>query len=141
MSCFENGCPSQISHRQHFDIVWFYKRKAIANETQDWLDNPLRKGTDDMGRVYGVIAKDFGGVDLIHKVYNNLKKGVDDRREIITFLRFWLPIGALGGGSTKSLFLCFLGFGPPGGPNGSQSCPQSSQDHPRLPFWIPFAQI
>lgn len=25
-----------------------------ANETQAWLDNPARKGTDDLGRIYGV---------------------------------------------------------------------------------------
>lgn len=59
-----------------------------ANKTKAWLDNPLRKGEDDMGKVYGAIAKDFGGIDLIHKVYNNLKNGIDDRGEIITF---WKP--------------------------------------------------
>ena len=59
-----------------------------ANETEAWLNNPNRKGEDDCGRIYGVIAKDFGGVDLIKKVYNNLKAGIDDRGEIITF---WKP--------------------------------------------------
>jgi thymidylate synthase len=59
-----------------------------ANETQAWLDNPLRKGTDDMGKVYGAIAKDFGGINLFDKVINNLKQGIDDRGEIITF---WKP--------------------------------------------------
>jgi len=62
---------------------WF----ANANETQAWLDNPNRKGQDDLGKIYGAIAKDFGGVDLIQKVYNNLKQGIDDRSEIITFYK------------------------------------------------------
>lgn len=61
---------------------------ANSNKTKAWLDNPVRKGTDDMGKVYGAIAKDFGGIDLIHKVYNNLNNGIDDRGEIITF---WKP--------------------------------------------------
>lgn len=62
---------------------WF----ANANETQAWLDNPNRTGENDLGKVYGAIAKDFGGVDLIQKVYNNLKNGIDDRAEIITFYK------------------------------------------------------
>ena len=60
---------------------------ANANKTQAWLNNPNRKGADDMGKVYGAVARDFGGLDLIDKVYNNLKAGIDDRREIITFYK------------------------------------------------------
>lgn len=59
-----------------------------ANKTKAWLTNPLRKGENDMGLVYGAIAKDFGGIDLIRKVYGNLRNGVDDRGEVITF---WKP--------------------------------------------------
>lgn len=59
-----------------------------ANETKAWLDNPNRKGVDDLGKVYGAVAKDFGGIDLFKKVYNNLKNGIDDRGEIITY---WKP--------------------------------------------------
>ena len=58
-----------------------------ANETEAWLNNPARKGTDDCGRIYGAIAKDFGGIDLIQKVYDNLSAGIDDRGEIITFFK------------------------------------------------------
>ena len=61
---------------------------ANANDNQAWLNNPSRKGVDDMGKCYGAIAKDFGGKDLWHKVYNNLKSGIDDRGEIVTF---WKP--------------------------------------------------
>lgn len=71
---------------------------ANANENAAWLANPNRKGEDDLGLIYGAVAKGWpvvnppaGGkasLDLFHKVYNNLKKGVDDRGEIITF---WNP--------------------------------------------------
>lgn len=61
-----------------------------ANETQAWLDNPVRKGTDDMGRVYGVQGRswakpDGGHADQLKKVFTNLSNGIDDRGEIVTF--------------------------------------------------------
>lgn len=59
-----------------------------ANESPEWFNNPNRKGENDMGKVYGAIARDFGGLDLVQKVYNNLKQGKDDRGERITF---WKP--------------------------------------------------
>lgn len=71
-----------------------------ANENEQWLANPNRKGEDDLGLIYGAVAKNWpvgvyqagdlpgGDLDLFHKVYNNLKKGIDDRGEIITF---WNP--------------------------------------------------
>lgn len=63
---------------------------ANANENQDWLNNPNRKGEDDMGRVYGVQARswmrpDGSQLDQLKKVIDNLSKGIDDRSEIITF--------------------------------------------------------
>jgi thymidylate synthase len=61
---------------------------ANANVTKAWLDNPNRKGENDMGVVYGASAKDFNGIDLIKKVVDDLLSGKDDRGEIITF---WNP--------------------------------------------------
>lgn len=63
---------------------------ANANLNQDWLDNPHRKGTDDMGLVYGAIGRAFpkpdgGNVDLLRKIIDDLKAGRDDRGEILTF--------------------------------------------------------
>lgn len=63
---------------------------ANANENQAWLNNPARKGEDDMGRVYGVQGRawqkpDGTLLDQLAKVVNNLSKGIDDRGEIITF--------------------------------------------------------
>lgn len=63
---------------------------ANANENEAWLNNPHRKGEDDMGRVYGVQGRawakpDGGSVDQLKKVVDNLSKGIDDRGEIISF--------------------------------------------------------
>ena len=58
--------------------TWF----ANANKTPAWLTNPNRAGDNDCGAIYGAVAQqDF------KKVYSNLKKGIDDRGEIITFWR------------------------------------------------------
>lgn len=66
---------------------------ANANENASWLANPNRKGENDMGLVYGAVARnwpkpDGTTIDLISKVYNNLRQGKDDRGETITF---WNP--------------------------------------------------
>jgi len=63
---------------------------ANANDNDVWLNNPHRKGEDDMGFVYGAVARNFpkpdgGSLDLVRKVVDNLSKGIDDRGEIITF--------------------------------------------------------
>lgn len=63
---------------------------ANANDNAAWLSNPNRKGTDDMGRVYGVQGRQFRKPDGSHfdqlaKVVANLSNGKDDRGEIITF--------------------------------------------------------
>lgn len=63
---------------------------ANANENKAWLNNPHRKGTDDMGRVYGVqgrswIKPDGGTVDQLRKIVDHLTEGLDDRGEILTF--------------------------------------------------------
>lgn len=63
---------------------------ANANENEDWLSNPARKGKDDMGRVYGVQGRswrkpDGSRLDQLRKVVDNLSNGIDDRSEILTF--------------------------------------------------------
>ncbi|MBM7073824.1 thymidylate synthase [Shewanella sp. 202IG2-18] len=63
---------------------------ANANDNEAWLNNPHRKGEDDMGFVYGAVARNFpkpdgGSVDLIRQVFDDLSKGIDNRGEIITF--------------------------------------------------------
>ena len=66
---------------------------ANANENKSWIENPFRKGKDDMGRCYGAQGRDWRNpegkkVDQLFNVYNDLKNGVDTRSEIITF---WNP--------------------------------------------------
>lgn len=63
---------------------------ANANENQAWLNNPHRKGEDDMGRVYGVQGRawqrsDGTTLDQLQKIVDDLSRGVDDRGEILTF--------------------------------------------------------
>lgn len=71
-----------------------------ANESKHWLENKNRKGQDDLGRIYGVQARDwkyypiggvFGDVSTIDQLKNavdKLSKGIDDRRLIVNH---WNP--------------------------------------------------
>jgi thymidylate synthase len=63
---------------------------ANANLNDAWLNNSHRKGEDDMGRVYGVQGRswakpDGGSIDQLKKIVDNLKQGIDDRGEIMSF--------------------------------------------------------
>ena len=63
---------------------------ANANDNEDWLKNPHRKGTDDMGRCYGAQGRDWRNpegkrIDQLRNVYEDLKRGIDNRCEIMTF--------------------------------------------------------
>lgn len=63
---------------------------ANANDNKEWLNNPHRKGEDDMGRVYGVQGRswqkpDGGVIDQLRKIVDDLTNGVDDRGEVLTF--------------------------------------------------------
>ena len=64
---------------------------ANANENEAWLNNPFRKGQDDMGRCYGAQARDWKtpegtSLDQLWNVYFDLRRGIDNRSEIITFM-------------------------------------------------------
>jgi thymidylate synthase len=63
---------------------------ANANDNEAWLNNPVRKGEDDMGRVYGVqgrswLKPDGTPLDQLRKIVDNLTNGLDDRGEILSF--------------------------------------------------------
>lgn len=80
------GYDSAADFRKIGSPTW----DANANENKAWLNNPHRKGEDDMGRVYGVQGRnwqkpDGGHVDQLRKIVDNLSKGIDDRGEILSF--------------------------------------------------------
>ena len=62
-----------------------------ANNNEAWLANPFRKGEDDMGRCYGAQGRDWRNpenesIDQLKNLYNDLRNGVDNRSEIMTFM-------------------------------------------------------
>lgn len=78
------------SNAAEFRAIGCNTWNANANDNSAWLNNPHRKGEDDMGRVYGVQARawakpDGTHLDQLRKVVDNLRQGIDDRGEIITF--------------------------------------------------------
>ena len=81
------GYTSAAKFRQIGCNTW----NSNANENKEWLNNPHRKGSDDMGRVYGAQGRDWRtpegkSIDQIHNVYDDLRNGVDNRSEIVTFM-------------------------------------------------------
>ena len=92
------GYDSAKQFREEGTNTW----NANANENESWLKNPYRKGEDDMGRVYGVQGRKWikkhtynpvsgtcvETLDQLEKIVNDLKLGIDDRGEILTF---WNP--------------------------------------------------
>lgn len=85
---FLRGYDSAAQFRSIGCNVW----NANANENEQWLNNPNRKGTDDLGRVYGVQARSWKhgdeSIDQLAIVVDKLRNGVDDRRLIISH---WNP--------------------------------------------------
>ncbi|PHR58722.1 MAG: thymidylate synthase [Robiginitomaculum sp.] len=82
---FLRGYDSAQQFRQLGSAVW----DANANKNKQWTGNENRKGTDDLGRIYGVQARRWkGGIDQLKSCVENLSKGIDTRREIVTH---WNP--------------------------------------------------
>src|SRR5690606_17827507 len=80
------GYDSAADFRKIGTTTW----DANANQNQAWLNNPHRSGTDDCGFIYGKVGRNFpkpdgGSVDLLRKIYDDLRAGKDDRGEIYTF--------------------------------------------------------
>ncbi len=56
-----------------------------ANENMTWLNNPNRKGPDDLGRIYGFQWRHWMEMyDQLGHVVHMLNQGKDDRRLIVT---------------------------------------------------------
>ena len=64
---------------------------ANANENKEWLKNKYRKGEDDMGRCYGAQGRGWRNpegkeIDQLRNIYDDLRAGIDNRSEIMTFM-------------------------------------------------------
>lgn len=86
---FIRGYTNAADFRQAGCKIW----DANANKTQAWLDNPNRKGEDDLGRIYGAQARDWrktdgSSMDQLKSVIERLNKRSDDRRLIVSH---WNP--------------------------------------------------
>mgnify|MGYP001822840442 FL=1 len=84
------GYLSGYSNSADFRKIGTKTWDANANQNAAWLNNPHRKGEDDMGRVYGVQGRswqkpDGGEVDQLKKTVEDLSQGFDDRGEILSF--------------------------------------------------------
>lgn len=56
-----------------------------ANTNMLWRHSKWRKGDDDLGRIYGSQARNWDNhIDQLRSVYEDLHKGIDNRRELIT---------------------------------------------------------
>lgn len=86
---FLRGVDNAKDFRELGCTLW----DANANVSPDWLNNPNRKGEDDLGRIYGVQARGWRGpngekTDQLRNAIDKIKNRVDDRRLIVTH---WNP--------------------------------------------------
>lgn len=85
---FLRGYDNATDFRKLGCKVW----DANANENPTWLKNSYRRGEDDLGSIYGVQSRRWptpgGCIDQLKNVYEDLKAGIDNRREIVTH---WNP--------------------------------------------------
>ncbi len=86
---FARGYNNASQFRELGCNVW----NANANENEWWVNNPNRKGRDDLGRIYGVQSRfwktpDGETIDQLKKVIDDLSESIDNRREIVTH---WNP--------------------------------------------------
>lgn len=95
-SYYKSAIAEMIGYIRGYDNAADFRRigtktwDANANLNKAWLTSPFRKGEDDCGFIYGKVGRNFpkpdgGSIDLLRKIYNDLKSGVDDRGEIYTF--------------------------------------------------------
>lgn len=86
---FLRGASSAAEFRALGTGIW----DANANENAQWLANAHRRGTDDLGRIYGVqwldwIVNDDGRtysvIDQIHNLLEGIRKEPTSRRHIVT---------------------------------------------------------
>lgn len=87
---FLRGYDSAAQFREIGCNVW----GANANENEQWLSNPNRKGHDDLGSIYGVQARrwpvtDDFSIDQLADVVDKIHNRHDNRRLIVSH---WNPV-------------------------------------------------
>lgn len=86
---FLRGYDNAKQFRELNCNIW----NANANESKHWVENKNRKGHDDLGRIYGVQARDWqtptnDHIDQLKNVVDKLLNNIDDRRLIVNH---WNP--------------------------------------------------
>ncbi|MEX2145059.1 MAG: thymidylate synthase [Candidatus Spechtbacterales bacterium] len=82
---FIHGIDSAAGFRELGTTIW----DQNANEEEKWLNNPNRRGEDDLGRIYGVQWRswrdpDGNEIDQLRKVIDGLKTDPFGRRHIVS---------------------------------------------------------
>lgn len=75
---------------EQFESIGVKTWRKDANENQSWLNNPNRKGHNDVGEIYGAYARNLKGPngevkDLIREQLEMLRAGKYNRRNIINW--------------------------------------------------------
>jgi len=86
---FIKGYDNAADFRKEGCKIW----DSNANENDYWLNNPNRRGKDDLGRIYGVQARKWQSsneksIDQLKNCIEELKKRNDNRRLIVNH---WNP--------------------------------------------------
>ncbi len=98
-SCWKQAIAEMLGYLRGYTSAAQFREigcntwNANANKNEAWLNNPYRKGEDDMGECYGAQGRRFrdrDGVpfDQLQEIVDHLSQGYDDRRKILTF---WNP--------------------------------------------------
>jgi len=75
---FIRGYDNARDFRQLKCMYW----DKNANQNKTWLDNPYRQGEDDLGRIYGVQWRNWGGADDTPTA----KRGFDQLRRLLQMI-------------------------------------------------------
>lgn len=52
---------------------------ANANDNNVWLENPFRKGTDDMGKCYGAIGRNMNDIKIVENITKEQKEFLESK--------------------------------------------------------------
>jgi thymidylate synthase len=77
------GYYRRYDNATQFDNIGVKSWYCNSNETESWLNNPNRKGENDLGIVYGAAVED----GILRDIYEKLSEGKDDRGLIFDMWR------------------------------------------------------